>query len=151
MASDAGKLLQPAHAIRVQVRAIVNIGAVGEVAAVEHRRHRPKETVKHVRLAHHRAARAMRHTPTSCRTAMAASSVIPYFERFSLIGTTDVAVTDFDAPQIGDDETRYLLNLVTTTYLAKSDAHRHRRHLRRRAPLYDDGDEKSVCNHARLR
>ena len=67
--------------------------------------------------------------------------VIPYFERFSLIGTTDVPVTDFAAPQITEDETQYLLDLANL-YLAKP--------LTREnivstyagvRPLYDDGGD----------
>ena len=67
--------------------------------------------------------------------------VIPYFERFSLIGTTDVPVTDFAAPQITDDETQYLLDLANT-YLAKpltrADIVSTYAGVR---PLYDDGGD----------
>ena len=67
--------------------------------------------------------------------------VIPYFERFSLIGTTDVPVTDFAAPQITDDETQYLLDLANT-YLAKpltrEDIVSTYAGVR---PLYDDGGD----------
>ena len=44
--------------------------------------------------------------------------VIPYEEHFSLIGTTDVAVDQFETPQITPDEIAYLLALANT-YLAK--------------------------------
>ncbi len=67
--------------------------------------------------------------------------VIPYFERFSLIGTTDVPVTDFDSPQISDDETQYLLDLANT-YLVKpltrDDIVSTYAGVR---PLYDDGGD----------
>ncbi len=65
--------------------------------------------------------------------------VIPWQERYSLIGTTDVPVDDWDAPRISDDEIDYLIALANG-YLAKPIA---------RAdivwsysgvrPLYDDG------------
>jgi glycerol-3-phosphate dehydrogenase len=65
--------------------------------------------------------------------------VIPWLDRYSLIGTTDVAVEDYDDPPITDDEVRYLLGLANE-YLAAP--------LRRDdivwtysgvRPLYDDG------------
>ncbi len=67
--------------------------------------------------------------------------VIPYFERFSLIGTTDVEVTDFTAPKISDEETDYLLDLANT-YIAKplsrADIVATYAGVR---PLYNDGDD----------
>jgi D-erythritol 1-phosphate dehydrogenase len=67
--------------------------------------------------------------------------IIPYFERFSLIGTTDVEVTDYAAPQISDEETDYLLDLANT-YLAKpltrADIVTTYAGVR---PLYNDGDD----------
>ncbi len=65
--------------------------------------------------------------------------VIPYQERYSLIGTTDVPVDDYEHPQISEQETDYLLALANA-YLARP--------LTRRdivstfagvRPLYDDG------------
>ena len=44
--------------------------------------------------------------------------VIPYQERYSLIGTTDVPVDAWDAPRISDDEVDYLIALANG-YLAK--------------------------------
>ena len=102
-----------------------------------------KETVKHVKGSHiivprvHDEPHAYILQNRDARIVF----VIPYFERFSLIGTTDVPVTDFAAPQITDDETQYLLDLANT-YLAKP--------LTREAivstyagvrPLYDDGGD----------
>jgi D-erythritol 1-phosphate dehydrogenase len=67
--------------------------------------------------------------------------VIPYFERFSLIGTTDVEVSDFAAPKISDEEINYLLDLANT-YLAKplarTDIVATYAGVR---PLYNDGDD----------
>ncbi len=65
--------------------------------------------------------------------------IIPYFERFSLIGTTDVAVTEFAAPSITDAETDYLLDLANTYLnkpLTRADIIATYAGVR---PLYDDG------------
>ena len=66
--------------------------------------------------------------------------IIPYQGRYSLIGTTDVQVSEYEHPRIGNDETAYLLELVNR-YLDKP--------LRQDdivwtysgvRPLYDDGE-----------
>jgi glycerol-3-phosphate dehydrogenase len=44
--------------------------------------------------------------------------VIPYEERYSLIGTTDVPVEGFEHPRISDEEVQYLLDLANA-YLDK--------------------------------
>ncbi len=44
--------------------------------------------------------------------------MIPFEERYTLIGTTDVPVDAFEAPRISDAETAYLLALANT-YLAR--------------------------------
>jgi D-erythritol 1-phosphate dehydrogenase len=44
--------------------------------------------------------------------------VIPFEDRYTLIGTTDVPVEAFETPQITDDEVAYLLALANT-YLAR--------------------------------
>ncbi|HVO87358.1 MAG TPA: glycerol-3-phosphate dehydrogenase [Casimicrobiaceae bacterium] len=65
--------------------------------------------------------------------------VIPYQERYSLIGTTDVPVQSYEAPRIDPGEIEYLINLANN-YLARP--------LKRNQvvwtysgvrPLYDDG------------
>jgi glycerol-3-phosphate dehydrogenase len=65
--------------------------------------------------------------------------VIPYQERYSLIGTTDVPVEEYDAPRISDDEIDYLLALANA-YLARplsrGDVVWSYAGVR---PLYDDG------------
>jgi glycerol-3-phosphate dehydrogenase len=66
--------------------------------------------------------------------------VIPYEDRFTLIGTTDVAIADLDAAKsISQDETEYLLDAVNR-YLAKrlsrDDIVWSYAGVR---PLYDDG------------
>jgi len=102
-----------------------------------------KETVKHIKGSHiivprvHDEPHAYILQNKDDRIVF----VIPYFERFSLIGTTDVPVTDFAAPQITDDETQYLLDLANT-YLARpltrEDIVSTYAGVR---PLYDDGDD----------
>ncbi|HEY5365958.1 MAG TPA: glycerol-3-phosphate dehydrogenase [Casimicrobiaceae bacterium] len=65
--------------------------------------------------------------------------VIPYQEKYSLIGTTDVTVQDYEDPCISDDEVDYLLTLVNgylATPLARSDIVWTYSGVR---PLYDDG------------
>src|SRR3989442_3563392 len=65
--------------------------------------------------------------------------VIPYQERFSLIGTTDVAVDDYEHPAISDGETDYLLALVNGYLerpLSRTDIVWTYSGVR---PLYDDG------------
>lgn len=102
-----------------------------------------KETVKHIKGSHiivprvHDAQHAYILQNKDGRIVF----VIPYFERFSLIGTTDVPVTEFDAPQISDDETQYLLDLANTYLdksLTRSDIVATYAGVR---PLYDDGDD----------
>jgi len=65
--------------------------------------------------------------------------VIPFEDRYSLIGTTDVPVDEFEAPQITRDETLYLLDLANTylaTPLTVADIVWSFSGVR---PLYDDG------------
>ena len=66
--------------------------------------------------------------------------IIPYMERWSLIGTTDIAVDDPDGPRaITPDETRYLLdaaNRYLARPLAEADIVWSYAGIR---PLYDDG------------
>jgi len=65
--------------------------------------------------------------------------VIPYQDRYSLIGTTDIAVDAFVHPQISEDEITYLLNLANAYLarpLARADVVWTYSGVR---PLYDDG------------
>jgi glycerol-3-phosphate dehydrogenase len=65
--------------------------------------------------------------------------VIPYQDRYSLIGTTDVPVEHYAQPAISDEETYYLLTLANTYLerpLAASDVVWSYSGVR---PLYDDG------------
>lgn len=66
--------------------------------------------------------------------------IIPYFERFSLIGTTDVPVDRFDAPVASAAEIDYLLALANRYLerpLTRADIVATYAGVR---PLYDDGD-----------
>ncbi len=65
--------------------------------------------------------------------------VIPYHDRFSLIGTTDVPVTDYDRPAISEQETDYLIELANAYLerpLSRRDVVWSYAGVR---PLYDDG------------
>jgi glycerol-3-phosphate dehydrogenase len=67
--------------------------------------------------------------------------VIPFLERYSLIGTTDVPVDDYEHPQISTEEIDYLLALVNT-YLARPLARRDIAWTYSGVrPLYDDGSD----------
>ena len=59
--------------------------------------------------------------------------VIPYQERYSLIGTTDVAVDDYADPAISRDEVDYLLALANGYLATPLTRGRHRLDLQRRA------------------
>lgn len=65
--------------------------------------------------------------------------VIPFQDRYSLIGTTDVPVTEFEDPKIADSEVDYLLALANTYLqqsLTRADVVWSFSGIR---PLYDDG------------
>jgi glycerol-3-phosphate dehydrogenase len=65
--------------------------------------------------------------------------VIPFEDRYSLIGTTDVPVTEFERPEISDSEVDYLLALANTYLerpLTRADVVWTFAGIR---PLYDDG------------
>ncbi len=102
-----------------------------------------KETVKHIKGSHLIVPRvhAENHAYILQNKDGRIVFVIPYLDRFSLIGTTDVEVRDFDAPHISDEETKYLLALANS-YLAspisEDDVESTYAGVR---PLYDDGDD----------
>ena len=65
--------------------------------------------------------------------------VIPFQDKYSLIGTTDVQVTEFEDPKISDSEVDYLLALANTYLqqsLTRADVVWSFSGIR---PLYDDG------------
>jgi D-erythritol 1-phosphate dehydrogenase len=128
----------------VRARAIVNASGPWVKALLSNIDTPPtKESVKHIKGSHiivprvHDEPHAYILQNKDGRIVF----VIPYFERFSLIGTTDVEVKDYAAPQISDEETDYLLDLANT-YLAKpltrADIVTTYAGVR---PLYNDGDD----------
>jgi len=65
--------------------------------------------------------------------------VIPFLDRYSLIGTTDVPVTEYEHPRISDKEVEYLLELANAYLekpLSRADVVYTYSGIR---PLYDDG------------
>jgi D-erythritol 1-phosphate dehydrogenase len=128
----------------VHARAIVNAAGPWVKDLLSHIDTPPtKETVKHVKGSHIIVPRVhdKPHAYILQNKDGRIVFVIPYFERFSLIGTTDVEVTDFAAPRISEDETDYLLDLANT-YLSKpltrADIISTYAGVR---PLYDDGGD----------
>jgi D-erythritol 1-phosphate dehydrogenase len=128
----------------VRARAIVNASGPWVKSLLSHIDTPPtKESVKHIKGSHiivprvHNEPHAYILQNKDGRIVF----IIPYFERFSLIGTTDVEVTDYAAPKISDEETDYLLDLANT-YLAKpltrADIVSTYAGVR---PLYNDGDD----------
>ena len=100
-----------------------------------------KEDVRHVKGSHiivprvHEGAHAYILQNADKRIVF----VIPYQERYTLIGTTDVAVETFERPEISGDEIDYLLELSNTYLaqpLARVDVVWTYSGVR---PLYDDG------------
>ncbi len=91
-------------------------------------------------------------TLTSCRIPTSASSSSSRYEQgFSLIGTTDVPVDDYDAPRISADEIDYLCS-IANAYLARPLGRgRHRLDLQRRASALRRWLGGPVGDHARLR
>jgi glycerol-3-phosphate dehydrogenase len=102
----------------------------------------PKEAgVRHVKGSHIVVPRVHRenHAYILQNADNRVAFIIPYQGEFSLIGTTDVAVKDFEAPAITVDETEYLCD-IANAYLARpittSDVVWSYSGVR---PLYDDG------------
>ena len=65
--------------------------------------------------------------------------IIPYQDRYSLIGTTDVPVATYEHPRISDEETFYLLTLANTYLEQPLDASDIVWTFSGVRPLYDDG------------
>ncbi len=127
----------------INARAIVNAAGPWVKALLDHiDTPETKETVKHIKGSHIIVPRVhdRKHAYILQNRDGRIVFVIPYFERFSLIGTTDVPVTDFAAPQISDAETDYLLALANSYLqkpLTRKDIVSSYAGVR---PLYDDGD-----------
>ncbi len=127
----------------VRARAIVNAAGpwVKEVLESVHPIVADEGNVRHVKGSHIVVPRV--HAEPHAYILQNADNrivfVIPYQDKYSLIGTTDVPVAAFERPEISEDEIEYLLKLANA-YLEKP--------LTRRdvvwtysgvRPLYDDG------------
>ena len=127
---------------RFSAKAIVNVGGPWVAKVLETVSSSPTEaSVRHVKGSHIVVPRvhAEEHAYILQNADKRIVFVIPYHRRFTLIGTTDVAVTEFERPQISEDEIGYLLE-ITNAYLerplARSDVMWAFSGVR---PLYDDG------------
>jgi len=136
--------LATAMGTRVDVSAKAIVNAAGPW--VKHVRdtisHSPaRENVRHVKGSHIVVPRvhAEEHAYILQNADNRIVFVIPYLDRYSLIGTTDVPVDAFADPRITEDEIEYLLALANT-YLARpltaADVVWTFSGVR---PLYDDG------------
>ncbi len=71
--------------------------------------------------------------------------IIPYLGAFSLIGTTDVSVEDFECPRISDEETDYLCAMASaysSRAVTRKDVVWSYSGVR---PLYDDGSSAAAA------
>ena len=126
----------------VRAKAIVNVGGPWVAKVLASVSNAPTEaSVRHVKGSHivvprvHPEAHAYILQNADKRIVF----VIPYEGRYTLIGTTDVPVTEFERPEISESETGYLLDLANTYLerpLARSDVVWSFSGVR---PLYDDG------------
>ena len=127
---------------QVTARALVNAGGPWVKDDLDSVSTGPmKEDVRHVKGSHvvvprvHNEAHAYILQNADNRIVF----VIPYQDRYSLIGTTDIPVDAYDDPQISGDEIDYLLALANGYLerpLARSDIVWTYSGVR---PLYDDG------------
>jgi D-erythritol 1-phosphate dehydrogenase len=106
----------------VTARAIVNAGGPWVKQVLDSVSAAPtKENVRHVKGSHIVVPRV--HPEEHAYILQNADKrivfVIPYQEHYSLIGTTDIPVDEYEHPAISDDEIDYLLQLVDP-YLAKA-------------------------------
>ena len=129
-------------ATEVRARAIVNAGGPWVKRVLDSVSATPsKENVRHVKGSHIVVPRV--HPEEHAYILQNADNrivfVIPYQEHYSLIGTTDIPVEEYEHPAITEDEIDYLLQLVNS-YLAKplirSDVVWSYSGVR---PLHDDG------------
>ena len=126
----------------VTARALVNAGGPWVKDVLASVSAEPvRDNVRHVKGSHIVVPRV--HTESHAYILQNADNrivfVIPYQDRYSLIGTTDVAVEAYDDPAITPDEIDYLLALANgylARPLARSDIVWTYSGVR---PLYDDG------------
>jgi glycerol-3-phosphate dehydrogenase len=126
----------------VRAKAIVNVGGPWVAKVLETVSSAPTDaSVRHVKGSHIVVPRvhAEEHAYILQNADKRIVFVIPFHGRYTLIGTTDVAVTEFERPEISEGEVEYLLE-ITNTYLehplARSDVMWAFSGVR---PLYDDG------------
>jgi glycerol-3-phosphate dehydrogenase len=126
----------------VCARALVNVtGPWVKVVREEVGTRSAKENVRHVKGSHIVVPRvhAEDHAYLLQNADKRIVFVIPYQDKYSLIGTTDATTEDFEKPEISEAEIDYLLALANT-YLAKpltrADVAWTFSGVR---PLYDDG------------
>jgi glycerol-3-phosphate dehydrogenase len=136
------RLETPEGAVDVTARAIVNAGGPWVKDVLDSVRATPSSAgVRHVKGSHIVVPRvhAEKHAYILQNADNRIVFVIPYQERYSLIGTTDVAVNEASDPVISDEEVDYLLALSNgylATKLARADVAWSYSGVR---PLYDDG------------
>jgi glycerol-3-phosphate dehydrogenase len=135
-------LAGPSGEEEVAARAIVNAGGPWVADVLRETDAKPANArVRHVKGSHIVVPRvhAEEHAYILQNSDKRIVFVIPYQEHYSLIGTTDVAVDEYDAPRISADEVDYLIELANAylaTPLARSDVVWTYSGVR---PLYDDG------------
>jgi glycerol-3-phosphate dehydrogenase len=126
----------------VRAKAIVNVGGPWVAKVLASVSSAPTgAAVRHVKGSHIVVPRV--HTQEHAYILQNADKrivfVIPYQGRYTLIGTTDVTVDEFEHPEISESETDYLLALANAYLerpLARSDIVWTFSGIR---PLYDDG------------
>jgi glycerol-3-phosphate dehydrogenase len=132
----------PSGREEVRARAIVNAGGPWVADVLRETDAKPTgASVRHVKGSHIVVPRVHQeeHAYILQNSDNRIVFVIPYQERYSLIGTTDVPVDEYDVPRISDAEIDYLIDLANA-YLAKpltrGDVAWTYAGVR---PLYDDG------------
>ena len=134
--------------IEVTARAIVNAGGPWVKEVLDSVSAAPtKENVRHVKGSHIVVPRV--HQEEHAYILQNADNrivfIIPYQEHYSLIGTTDIAVDEYDHPAITAEEIDYLLRLVNSylvTPLERSDVVWSYSGVR---PLHDDGSSNPAA------
>ncbi|MEO8346124.1 MAG: glycerol-3-phosphate dehydrogenase [Betaproteobacteria bacterium] len=132
----------------VTARAIVNAGGPWVKQVLDSVSAAPtKENVRHVKGSHIVVPRV--HPEEHAYILQNADNrivfIIPYQEHYSLIGTTDIAVDEYDHPSITDEEVDYLIVLVNSylaTPLTRADVVWTFSGVR---PLHDDGSSNPAA------
>jgi glycerol-3-phosphate dehydrogenase len=126
----------------VRAKAIVNASGPWVARVLRSLSDAPSEaTVRHVKGSHIVVPRvhAEEHAYILQNADKRIVFVIPFHQRYSLIGTTDAPVTDFENPRISEDEIDYLIRLANVYLerpIGRSDVVWTFSGVR---PLYDDG------------